>query len=404
MSHVSVPQDLWLDPMAALLFLKCADCKRYQRSPYLTKSNVVELKPSEVFVDVEETKSLLNISDEVFQKKIDLLKAMKLISTRAVGENIVFQYLATYLPKSPKTNSDDISEGDLEIIPITVEDFSEKYLDYRHQNNKIKTVENDKRVIDLFIKKYGRYQMHKIKPNVLFEFREWRKTVNPNLSKNTLNIDGKTIKVMFNYALRYGHIATSPFKEIKLPSVPFENTKSIEEDSVREIIRLCEDQSLKNVIKFALYTGCRRGEILGLQWKQIDIEERMLNICKNDYFSPKQDRERIIPISCETRDLLKTLERDSSFVFLNNKGLPFKPDNVTKEFKKLVRIVGEDDKIKFHSLRATCISNLVAKGVSLMTIKELMGHATVRTTERYNTTPSKLLYESVDIGTWNIEN
>ena len=403
MSEIIIPQDLWSDPAATILYVYCADRKKYQRSPYLYKSEIVELKPSEVFVDLRETKSILNFSEEDFCKKMDLLTAMKLISIRTVGENLVFQYLATTLPKSPKTNSDDISEGDLEIVPITVEDFSEKYLDFRRQNNKFKTVENDKRVINLFIKKYGRYQMHTIKPIVIVEFREWRKSVNPNLSKNTLNIDGKTIKVMFNYALRFGHIATSPFKEIKLQSVPSIKTKSIEEDSVREIIRICEDQSLKNVIKFALYTGCRRGEILSLQWKQIDIEERSLNICRTEYFSPKQDRERIIPISCETRDLLKTLERDSSFVFLNNKGLPFKPDNVTKQFKKLVRSIGEDDKIKFHSLRATCSSKLAAQGVTPLIIRDLIGHTSVRTTERYITTPSKLLYESVEIGTWNIE-
>jgi site-specific recombinase XerD len=92
----------------------------------------------------------------------------------------------------------------------------------------------------------------------------------------------------------------------------------------------------------------------------------------------KNDTPRILRIHPSQRGELK-----SGFVFCKANGEAFTGDYVSKIFKKACKAAGIDKAIHFHSLRHSFASNLVQKGVSLYTIKELLGHSSISTTEVY---------------------
>lgn len=123
----------------------------------------------------------------------------------------------------------------------------------------------------------------------------------------------------------------------------------------------------------------RKGEILKLRWNQIDFSKSVISV-----ENTKSGKPRLIAINKFLLEELLKLKRQngkSEYVFLNPKsGRPL--NDVKRSFPGAVRrsrIKG----LRFHDLRHTFASRLVALGVDLITVKELLGHHSVRITERY---------------------
>lgn len=85
----------------------------------------------------------------------------------------------------------------------------------------------------------------------------------------------------------------------------------------------------------------------------------------------------------------------SEYVFVDEKERPYKPNYITKAFKKCLRDGEFDERLKFHSLRATNLSMLSKNGASRIVIRDLAGHSRTNVTEKYITTPPKEMFEAV---------
>lgn len=147
---------------------------------------------------------------------------------------------------------------------------------------------------------------------------------------------------------------------------------------------------LQPVLVFAYFTGCRRGEILGLQWPQVDLDHRIVRL---EPGTTKNDEARIIPL---VADLLRILKRekeardalypDCQWVFARE-GQPI------RSFKTawagacvragLVDSGGEPTKL-FHDLRHPGVRNLVRAGVPEAVAMRISGHKTRAVFDRYN--------------------
>lgn len=138
-------------------------------------------------------------------------------------------------------------------------------------------------------------------------------------------------------------------------------------------------EHLRTIATIALNTGMRLGEILNLQWRQVDIDKRKIRVEKT-----KSRRIRIIDInSTLLKDFLMLKEKSSHspYLFFNPKTKkPLK--SVKTAFKAACRRACISD-LRFHDLRHTFATRLVERGVDLITIKELLGHSSVTITERY---------------------
>jgi integrase len=147
-------------------------------------------------------------------------------------------------------------------------------------------------------------------------------------------------------------------------------------------------QWLRDMILVAVGTGLRRGELLNLRWQDVDFDARKLHVRHRDDFQTKGKSERTIPLRGRALDALRQRDerRDDALdgpVFTDRRGLPPKPNRVSRRFSDMVDVAGLDDRFNFHSLRHTTGARLASKGVPLKVVGAILGHSAQRVTERY---------------------
>lgn len=158
---------------------------------------------------------------------------------------------------------------------------------------------------------------------------------------------------------------------------------------------------LKHIILVAVGTGLRSGELRALRWVDVDLSGRRLHVRHRNGFKTKGNAERIVPLRGDALDTLRRMseQADSSDglngrkdypspsdgpVFVDERGLPIDVYRLSHRFKDMARLAGLDERINFHSLRHTCASWLVQRGVSLPIVQKILGHSTIAVTERYS--------------------
>jgi len=148
---------------------------------------------------------------------------------------------------------------------------------------------------------------------------------------------------------------------------------------------------MKEMIRVAVGTGLRRGELLNLQWGDVDLESGRLVVRNRDGFTAKNGRERTVPLRGDALETLRAMKEerpslDNDPVFVDASGDVPKPDRVSKRFKFYVRKAGlsDRDNLSFHSCRHTTGSWLSMQGVPLRVISEILGHSNTQVTEMYS--------------------
>lgn len=141
---------------------------------------------------------------------------------------------------------------------------------------------------------------------------------------------------------------------------------------------------LVDFIRLALHTGCRRGELLGLEWRRIDLQAGLIHL---EAEHTKTKRRRSIPMNAEARAAIMGRLRfraqhcpASRWVFCAKDGSRIAA--VKRSFATACRRAGIED-FHIHDLRHTCAAWLVSAGVPLAEVRDLLGHSTVVMTERY---------------------
>lgn len=215
------------------------------------------------------------------------------------------------------------------------------------------------------------------------------------VSKSTVNIDLTTLKAVFNIAIRFNWLETNPCKNIKKIAIPEKEILAFSKHQIELILSNISDPSIKRIILFNLYTGCRIEEILNVQWKDIDLEPGILTIRNKDNFLTKRGKNRQIPVSDNLRNLLNEIlnpdpdknilnfVEPEKYLFTNEKGIRYNKDYVSKKFKAVLRSLNFPEKFHFHCLRHTFITNLIKAGVNINYVKEIAGHSDIHTTMNY---------------------
>ena len=222
---------------------------------------------------------------------------------------------------------------------------------------------------------------------------EWKKDMlNQGKSRTTIGIYFRHLRAAFNRAVKWKFIEANPFllvDEIKEKrSENKEKDMSIEEvRALLQAIDQVEDHEFGRYVRFLLYTGCRRNEMLFLKWEGIDLEQRKLK-----FYAEKTKRDMEIPINKALMRVIQGMEiKEDGYVFQTksrNKGAhrkqqPWHEDFVSHHFKDYIRVLGLPEQYSLHSLRHTYSNSLLQKGVPLEIVQRLLGHSTVRTTADY---------------------
>lgn len=206
------------------------------------------------------------------------------------------------------------------------------------------------------------------------------------------------IRAFFSWLEEEGYVDQNPVQGMKLKKEHKNLPKYLSQDQLDELLTVIKADHATNpylghnktlwlpdVVEFACYTGLRLSEICRLQWRDLDLDMGHVQVRNSSSSTTKSGRERIVPLVGRALEVVAnlTMGDDHDPVFVNGDGEHLKPDYVSRRFRKFRRMAGIPAEISFHSLRHTCASWLVMKGISLYKVSKVLGHSSITVTEQY---------------------
>lgn len=214
------------------------------------------------------------------------------------------------------------------------------------------------------------------------------------------------VRAFFSWAVENELVDESPVDDVSKPRKEEKEKAFLKPDDIKRILCAVDahremregepgptprDTWLKEMIRVAVGTGLRRGELLNLRWGDLDLESGRLVVRNRDGFTAKNGRERTVPLRGDALETLRKMNKarsplDEEPVFVDADGDVPKPDRVSKRFKFYVRKakLSRRKDLSFHSCRHTTGSWLSIQGVPLRVISEILGHSSTQVTEMYS--------------------
>jgi integrase len=260
----------------------------------------------------------------------------------------------------------------------TVDRLFKEYIKHRRPG---KSLEVDSKRYEKYLKDaYGPKEPKDILPLDTDRLRiSLLKTKSPQTVKHILNL----LTWIVNFGTKKGLAAGLSFK-IEKPLVDNLRTEHLSPDEMKRLLEAIdadEDKNVGNLMKLALFSGMRRGELFNLQWRDIDLERGFLTIR-----DPKGVRDQIIPINETTRAVLsdqKQVKGGSSYIFSGKNG----EKRVSVQFvaNRIKAAAGlPKDFRPLHGLRHSFASALASSGkVDMYHLQRLLTHKSPIMTQRY---------------------
>lgn len=220
-----------------------------------------------------------------------------------------------------------------------------------------------------------------------------------------------TVRNLHRFLLLEGELPTDPCADVVAPSVPDALPKALEEPQVQLLLdavvgdgpRVLRDRAMLEV----LYgTGLRVSELVGLDLSDIDMQHRLARAFG------KGAKERLVPLgrlACEAidgwlggqgRPLLVPKQwhhvGDDAALFLSARGQRMSRQAVWQMLKKYAAVVGLEEVMSPHVLRHSCATHMLEHGADIRTVQEMLGHASLSSTQRYTRISQKHLRRVYD--------
>ena len=187
------------------------------------------------------------------------------------------------------------------------------------------------------------------------------------------------LKHMFNIAIEKGYLGENPAKGVKRSKeAPWRYRFLFSEEEIQRLAAAAGPH-LRPILAVAFGTGLRKGDILALQWRDIDLEHGIITLT----MQKTEDAIRIpmLPMVREVLERMRTQAKGSPYIFSFN---GHKIGDIKTAFRAALRRSGLLEKgYRFHDIRRTFATMLYNRGVVLTKIQRLLGHKSVLTTERY---------------------
>lgn len=223
---------------------------------------------------------------------------------------------------------------------------------------------------------FGQFAVSSITSEMIADHRNARlETVSASTVRKEINLLSK----LFDLAGKeWGiPIAANPCAMVSRPAEPKGRDRRFVGTEEKYLLYACQDSSLELevIVRVALATGARLGELLKLQWKHISLEKQTAKLLET-----KNGEDRIIPLSTAAVTALKSLpiRHISGRVFHNWAAA----DSFNKTWTRTCARAGISD-LRFHDLRHEAVSRLFEKGLNPMEAAAVSGHKTLAMLKRY---------------------
>ena len=258
---------------------------------------------------------------------------------------------------------------------ISLSEFVKEYLEFSIVNKSLNTYKLDQMATRNFLKFIGNLRLGEV---AHVHFEKYKSARINEVSISTVNRELATLKHMFTTAVKWSYLTDNPARDARKGKEPPGRVRYLMNEEIQELLQECKRDYLKTIVLIALNTGMRKGEILGLTWADVDLENRVIHVATS-----KNHERRDIPVNdmlfAELKKFAKKRRKRS------RKGgmrlFPYR--NIRKAFQAACRRAQIKD-FRFHDLRHTFASHLVMSGVDLATTRDLLGHKSIEMTLRYS--------------------
>lgn len=293
---------------------------------------------------------------------------------------------------------------------MTVEEYMNEYLDVYVKPVLSPATTRDYRTTmeQYIVPAFGNIKLQSLNQTLVQKtYNQWVKKSpagKKGLSPYTLEHINRVLKTAMNNAIELGYIDKNPAKKIKISK---DTSKRCDVYSIEEIkhLRDCvKDTDMELVVALSLDCAMRRGELLALQYSDIDFENKTIHISKSLVQGDKG--EGAVLKDCKTKSsnrklvvtdyTLKLLRReytrykerrlnqgtafnDLQFVICQENGTPFAPQSLSQKWDRTLKKHGLRH-IKLHGMRHTSVSHCMAIGIPTHVVQQRAGHSTSKIT------------------------
>jgi integrase len=224
------------------------------------------------------------------------------------------------------------------------------------------------------------------------------------LSAQTVKNHHRVLSKALNHAVKQGRLMRNVALAVELPRCEYKRMSYLSPEDVNHFLNFAKDTPFYVLFYTAIYTGLRRGELLALRWKDIDLDFATLSVVQTLQHIPKagyvikepktRQSRRLVDLPTSLAIMLREYKQEQvltfknlwgntitpdNLVFCTIEGKPLPPNGVTKAFRDLARKAGYRG-VRFHDLRHTHATLMLRQGIHPKIVSERLGHTSIMIT------------------------
>jgi integrase len=280
---------------------------------------------------------------------------------------------------------------------ITVKEFFEDWLEIKKQSIRLKTHQEYRRLVHKYIlPAFGQQALDQLSNRQLSRF--YMQLGEGGLGSRTVRYIHSILKVAFKDAILQGLLETNPTQGTILPRWKKKEMQILDEEQISQFLHTARLSPYYGIYHFAIATGMRMGELLGLKWKDVDWTNATLFIRRqaqrvNGYGVVFQEPKtnagiRKIKIQSASLEELKRQQKrnenaqrragerweENDLIFSSSVGTPVVTSNLRRNFKINLKRAGLPD-IRFHDLRHTAATMMINHKIPIIVVSQILGHS-----------------------------
>lgn len=284
----------------------------------------------------------------------------------------------------------------LDIGKLTVEAFLERWLEeVVKRKNKYKTYHTYSQCVrNYIIPALGRIVLTALRPDHVQTFVN--DLAGSGKAPNTVRNTRAVLRRALNQAMSWRYVTFNAAALVETPRVEPTTIQPLTRDEAKHLLDNLKGHRLEALYLLCLLLGLREGEVLGLLITNLDLDAGKLRVEGTLHWQEG----KLVRDTAKTKASIRTLPLpaslvvllrehlcrqqeqfpDNEYVFASVVGTPLNPRNIVRQFKGLLRKAGLRQELRFHDLRHSAATFLIARGEHPRTVMEILGHAQISTT------------------------